>query len=157
MSSCPLALRRRATVSPTPCWVRTGHQGYLKPTYYEWWGILSFGLRANDFGTRTWLLRCQCCWYDNQKLLWNGHIWLHLQTLKIQTFLIETDQLKNELGSLSTPKSPHSKSTRTPKLWSSCQRYETSCRTSNILLKGSYLQSLAQGVATNFNRLKSNK
>lgn len=91
------------------------------------------------------------------KNLWNGHIWLHLQTLKIQTFLIETDQLKNELGSLSTPMSPHSKSPRTPKLWSSCQRYETSCRTSNILLKGSYLQSLAQGVATNFNRLKSSK
>ena len=82
-----------------------------------------------DFGTRTWMLRCQCCWYDNQKLLWNGHIWLHLQTLKIQTFLMETDQLKNKLGFLSTPMPPHSKSPRIPKLWRSCQRYETSCRT----------------------------
>ena len=156
MSSCPLVLRRRTAVSPPPCWVRTGHQGYLKPSYCEWWGTWSFGLGANDFGTRTWLWRCQYCWYDNQKLLWNGHIWLHLQTLKIQT-LMETDQLKKELCFFSTPMSPHSKSPRTPKLWSSCQRYEASCRTSNILLKGSYLQVFAQGVATNFNCLKSNK
>ena len=70
---------------------------------------------------------------------------------------METDQLKKELCFFSTPMSPHSKSPRTPKLWSSCQRYEASCRTSNILLKGSYLQVFAQGVATNFNCLKSNK
>lgn len=62
---------------PTPCWVRTGHQGLFRPQPNcqvvrdgeLWAGGKWFWNRDLRYS------RCQCCWYDNLKTFMK---WAHL-------------------------------------------------------------------------------